>query len=152
MQSACFHEDRHLTLSLPQAIIIGFCKQHRSRCDGSLSWDTAFSTRQHVHSAETRLTYALAQSDLSSLFVPQCREKTDQTTVCRDLSESSLFAWRCCGSLTTHSSLQTLIRLPYAQTGLSLRWSHMQSGRRCTRLRTGRWLVIAAPDVHGRSM
>ena len=27
----------HLTLSLPQGIIIGFCKQHRSRWDGSLS-------------------------------------------------------------------------------------------------------------------
>ena len=26
-----------LTLSLPQAIIIGFCKQHRSRWDGSMS-------------------------------------------------------------------------------------------------------------------
>ena len=28
---------QHLTLSLPQAIIIGFCKQHRSRWDGSMS-------------------------------------------------------------------------------------------------------------------
>ena len=26
----------HLTLSLPKAIIIGFCKQHRSRWDGSM--------------------------------------------------------------------------------------------------------------------